>query len=451
MAMVHGFQHVSVARSDRSERGAVAIVVALMMVVFLGFSSVIVDLGNARQLRRKAQAGADAAALAGTEQLLNSAWTWPSVILQVEAYAQEDMGTPLSAWTGCSDPQALAYAPDVTDTDTCISSDSPTVPTEIRVQLPVRTVPTVFGGILGVSATYVAAAAKAAVNDSVACALCVINPTSTALTGSGSGAINITGGGLVVNSTSTQASTLSGHALATALGGAIGGPAAPGGFQTTGGASYSPAPVEEPPVPDPFSTIPECPAAGTSVCPTTTYPDVTSNGTSVIQTLSPGIYGNISATNGGSLVLNPGTYIITGSFSLTGLGTLTATGVTLYFACSAYPTPCSPGESGASLTLNGNGLLSLSPPTSGVFQGLTVFYDRNNTASSSITGNGGTIMGGSVYMASGALTVDGNGSVVSTLNSMIVANTVTVSGNGALSIADTPTGNVPVRTVQLSQ
>jgi hypothetical protein len=454
--MVHGFRHVSVAGSDRSERGAVAIVVALLMMVFLGFASLIVDLGNARQLRRQAQGGADAAALAGAQELLAApppaAPPWAGVISQVEDYAQQDMGTPLSAWVGCVDPQALPYAPDVTNTDTCISSDSSTLPTRIRVQLPLRAVPTIFGGVLGVTTTYVAAAATAEVNPTVACVLCVLSPTGTALSGNGEGVISITGGGLVVDSTGPVASYLSGNSLAvsTGTGAGIGGPDAPQGFILASGASYTPTPVEEPPVPDPLSTIPECPAAG-SVCPTTTFPNVNVSG-AALATLTPGIYNTISVTNGASLTMAPGTYIITGSFTMSGLGTLTAAGVTLYFACSSYPAPCAPGQSGASMLLAGNGALSLSPPTSGPFQGMTVFFDRNNTATASITGNGGAIMTGTIYMASGALSVTGNGSLASALNSMIVASTVTVGGNGEIDIKYVSTGqNVPIGSIQLSQ
>jgi hypothetical protein len=177
---------------------------------------------------------------------------------------------------------------------------------------------------------------------------------------------------------------------------------------------------------------------------------VSLNGSTATQTLTPGIYRNVSTTNGASLTLNPGTYIITGSFSLSGNGSFQAAGVTLDFACSSYPTACASGQSGASLSLSGNGAMNLSPPTSGPFQGLTVFFDPANTATSSITGNGGTVMSGTVYMRSAGLTITGNGSA-STINSMIAASTVTVSGNGALNIAYNGTQNVPVRTVQLSQ
>jgi hypothetical protein len=423
------------------------------MTVCMGFLALVIDLGNARQFRRQAQAGADAAALAGAHELTTPSWTWGSVTTQVQTYAANNFGTPSAGWNGCADPQALPYTPDVTNTGTCISSDSSSNPSKIRVRLPPKAVRTAFAGAIGVSATSVSAAATGAVVTSTApCVLCVFSPTaSPALSGSGNGKFNISGGGIVVNSTASVAASLTGHALAAATG--IGGPAAPAGFQTSGGASYSPAPINQPAVANPLAGLPQCPGAGTpSPCPTASFPNVSVNGSGATQTLSPGIYGSISTTSGGSLGMNPGTYIITSSFSISGNGSLQAAGVTLYFACSAYPTPCSAGQSGASLSLSGNGSMNLSPPTSGPFQGLAVFFDTNNTASSSITGNGGTVLTGTVYMKSAPLTITGNGSV-SSLNSVVLADKVTVSGNGDLSLSYNAAANqnAPIRAVGLSQ
>jgi Flp pilus assembly protein TadG len=47
------------------EHGQVAIVVALMLVVLLGFAALVVDVGLNWAARTQAQAAADAAALAG--------------------------------------------------------------------------------------------------------------------------------------------------------------------------------------------------------------------------------------------------------------------------------------------------------------------------------------------------------------------------------------------------
>ena len=54
-------------RPATDDRGAVAILVAAMLVVFLGLAALVVDLGFARDETRVAQNAADAAALAGRD------------------------------------------------------------------------------------------------------------------------------------------------------------------------------------------------------------------------------------------------------------------------------------------------------------------------------------------------------------------------------------------------
>ena len=59
----------AVAISARDERGVIAVMFALLLVVMLSITALVIDLGNARQQRRVAQASADAAALAGGEAI----------------------------------------------------------------------------------------------------------------------------------------------------------------------------------------------------------------------------------------------------------------------------------------------------------------------------------------------------------------------------------------------
>jgi hypothetical protein len=58
-------------RSLRNERGGVLVMVAVMLPVLLGFAALVIDVGHAYQLRRHLQASADAAALAGAQELPN--------------------------------------------------------------------------------------------------------------------------------------------------------------------------------------------------------------------------------------------------------------------------------------------------------------------------------------------------------------------------------------------
>ena len=104
--------------AHRDERGVIAVMFALLLVLMLGIMALVVDLGNARQQRRTAQASADAAALAGGEAIESgmSASTgvipWSTVVTQIKNYAKANDNVALSAWVGCSDPYKLAYRPD---------------------------------------------------------------------------------------------------------------------------------------------------------------------------------------------------------------------------------------------------------------------------------------------------------------------------------------------------
>ena len=261
------------------------------------------------------------------------------------------------------------------------------------------------------------------------CSLCVLSPSvSSALSLTGNGSVSVSGS-IAVNSSGKPAATLTGNGKVTAT--QIGGPGAPAQFKVTGNGRFSPTPVTESAVSDPLAALPECPdtAFPPNPCSTTVQSNValTGNGSA---TINPGIYQSISLTGNGKLILNPGVYVITGSLSVTGNGSISGSGVTLYFACSAYPNPCGAGQSGASFSLTGNGTVNLSAPTSGHFQGVSIFVDRNNTATDTLTGNGSTI-GGTIYAKSANLTLTGNGNMVI---GRLIVNTLTLTGNGSVAI-----------------
>ena len=137
------------------ERGAVLVLTLVMMSAMLAFSALVIDVSNAMQIRRQAQNSADAAALAGAQDLPNAA----AVVATVKQYAYENMNIASSTWVGCSDPLALSRRPDVANSNTCISIDN--AYQRVRVQLPRRTVATFFGRFIGASDISVTAHAVA--------------------------------------------------------------------------------------------------------------------------------------------------------------------------------------------------------------------------------------------------------------------------------------------------
>jgi Flp pilus assembly protein TadG len=446
------------ARRCADERGAVAVMLAIMLTMMLGITALVVDLGNARQQRRSAQNSVDAAALAAGETVEagNGTINWDAVVSQVKKYAQVNNGIAPSEWAGCSDASAFAFQPDTANSNTCISADRSTWPAvssstvgntvnRIRVRLPETSVKTYFGKILGIDSLTTGATATARIVMTVQqieipeevaggpCALCVLG-SGLALNGQ-NGDVTITGGNVIVNSTAGTAASLNanGHVTLTTSGGSIGGPGAPGNFSGTG---FSPAPTLQGAVPDPLANVPQCgdgSPGNTDYCPTT----VQTNGNTKNAVLSPGIYNSIS----GSHVLSPGVYVLKGDITLNGSDLLQGDGVMLYLACSQYPAPCNPGQVGAAIKATGNGALRITGITHAqcngnayfcVYEGMMLFADRNNAATQTWRGNGTNESGqlnssnGTIYLKSGTFDLRGNGF---TLGSQIVTDKFTMEGN----------------------
>jgi hypothetical protein len=134
---------------------------------------------------------------------------------------------------------------------------------------------------------------------------------------------------------------------------------------------------------------------------------------------SPGIYTN-QFTAGGTL--SPGIYVLQKGLCITN-GNLAGNGVLLYITGSAA---CDTGT--YALGIAGNGTVTLTPPTSGDYAGITVW--STSTAPLLIAGNGsGTTVSGVIYApnASQVTLGTGNGSFV--IGSVIAPNIV-AGGNG---------------------
>jgi Flp pilus assembly protein TadG len=457
------------------ERGLIAVMFTLMLVVILGITALVIDIGNGRQQRRAAQASADAAALAGAEVMstygqnfTGSSTQWSAIVGQVKAYAAANFNTTDAMWSRCSDPGALSYHPDATTT--CISANEAawpalsgpsedTIVNHIRVRVPTRSFSTFFGGIVGTSSLSLQASSTAAITrkhtlvttyNTVTtpggpCAICLLGSGLT-LDATANGDITVTGGNVIVDSTATTAANAGPNAnvkvnVPAGSGYVIGGPGAPANFSSHNPNAYSPTPSYHDAVPDPLAAVPQCgdgsaspmPSPAVNFCPT----NAGSNGTSSGTALSPGVYSTIS----GSHVLSRGIYVVTGGISVTGNSVLQGDGVMIFLACSSYPSPCASGQSGAGVATKGNGVLKLNAPTASdctamsslcPYVGIMLFSDRSNTSTVMFRGNGTNEdgshsgSGGTMYLKSGNLELTGNGY---TLASQIIAGSMDLKGN----------------------
>lgn len=406
--------------ATRNDRGAIAVLVAVFTsTVLFALAALVVDLGLARDTRRAAQIAADASALAAGNALYPDNTGAPhhlDAVAAAETYAAKNLGVPLADWVSCTDSGRLGYVP--TGSTPCVSFNSATKPTQVRVRIPVRDIRTGFARAFGVQHIALSASARASVTPggALSCALCVLG-TSTAhdignlqvsVTG---GNVHVNGPSLTVGSTgllrTDQFTTLEGYAIGSST-------------------SYSPAPIA-------YDGRLTDPLAALTVPPDTSGLAVKTDPC----TGGPGIYGARNFTGGSTCTLTPGLYVIAGgpstSWSLAGNSTVTGTGATLFFTCgtTTSPRPCNSGEAGAYLNAGGGGSLGIAAPTSGPLRGVAVLYSRNNISELDLSGSGSGGFTGTVYARSGTLYFNG-GSGGTSYNSAIVVADLRASGSSPL-------------------
>ncbi|WP_158296525.1 DUF7305 domain-containing protein [Nocardioides albidus] len=402
-----------VSRRRPDQRGAVAVLAALLGVVLVLAAGLVLDLGMAWHTRGDSQNAADASALAAGNVMYDAAGA-PQVTAAVAAakdYAAANFGVTAADWSGCTDPGHLAYTP---DSSPCVSFDSATRPTRVRVRMPSRRVATAFASLAGVDRFTIATSARATINPggSLDCALCVLGSGTTHDLQNGDATIH--GGNIHFNGSVE----ISSNGLV-----ATDGKITVEGTASGAMANYTPNPLTGyPAIQDPLATLALPPDMSGLIrrTPVDSCPP------------GPGIYSGINM-RGKVCTLPAGLYVVTdGIWDLAGndVTVLQGTGVTLYLTCSSYGAPraCVPGEQGATLDASGNGTLAITAPTTGPLAGLAIVYDRNSASTLRLTGNGGAGFTGTIYAKSGTLEMNGNG-CASMFHAAIVVKDLTMAGN----------------------
>jgi Putative Flp pilus-assembly TadE/G-like len=408
-------------------------VVALMLTVLLAFAALVVDVGLNWAARTQAQQAADAAALAGVITLPSD-----------PVAAVEDVRYYLNA-----NVPGLAGAPgwehNLTDADGDITCGTPPaeVPppgthgcqvgdTAIQVITPPIQVDYAFAGVFGQNGSQIKALAAAVrgppVTGPTPCAICLLDRhAAQALSVTSNGDITVANAGVMVNSDHSQAAVLasSGNMIADWVG-------VVGGWTTTSSGRFTPTPdTGLGPLPDPLADLP----TPDQLDPLQNRGSVTVG--SADQPIGPGIYDTIAVTGGGDLVLDPGTYVVTGGLTLAA-GAVIGSGVTIYLACAGYPTPCS--GPGAAFSQNAGAQYLATPPTTGPYQGLALFADRGNTAPLSFTGSGASIFTGTIYARQAPMELT-SGGVALQLDSLLVVRTLGVSNSAEILLSFDPANN----------
>jgi Flp pilus assembly protein TadG len=383
----------------RDAEGAVAIIVATLMLVIMGLAAIVVDLGFARDRVRVAQNAADAAALAAALCLSAPASGCNPTTVATDYVAQ-------NGWPAAGTVVTLDNAAET-----------------VTVQLAAQKSPGFFSGAIGVGTPDVNNTAKATWRNSspVTCVLCVLND----FTG-GIGDIALSGG-LAVNGALTFSNANGSVRLAGS------GTASWFGSQTRGtftlnGVPFVPARLASA-VPDPFLGKVPTPTTGLDginlatpptrgnggACPPGNYIDL-SNCTSLVGN---GIY-IVSGTQGGTAITVPGA---DAPNTLIYLGCGTATG--------AYRPCASTGEVGAHLAGTGQSVSVVHGRTGGAYTGFAVVYDPNNAPdekAAKVAGNGNLTIAGNLYEPRGTIDFRGNGSIK--VDGVVVVRDVFLHGNG---------------------
>lgn len=382
----------------RGRSGAAAIYIAMMAPVLVGLAGLAADTGLWYVQSRHVQAAADSAAVAGALEVLRSNSEQSKVVAAVyddlAAYGYDTAKGDAIAVN--YPPAAGPYAGAMDKVEVVVS------------RAAVRTMSTLFlDQDPNVSAR---AIGVADINDTCVWSL---NPSA-------SGSVNVSGTanvsldcGVFVNSNDPSAAINeggSGCLTATKI-------------KVVGGSSGDcllPNPLSgAATITDPMAAL-QPPPYMPGLCDFNGNITVNSGDT---LTLSPGTYcGRIKVVSDGTLIFNPGLYILENNGALEFGGQATVTGLGVSF----YITPTDTHE----ISINGGASVTLTAPPDGPLPGVLFYHDRDSPdgITHKLTGGANMTLEGIIYFPNQTLNFAG-GSALDTSSSMIVADMVNFTGN----------------------
>jgi hypothetical protein len=415
------------------------VLVALLLIPILGVLAIVLDGGQLRDSRRKAQGAADAAALAaGTKLFVN----YPAI--DPHNPATFDPGGAGAA-AALASSATNGYPNDGTRSNVAVHIPPQTGPFTGKAGYAEVVVtynqPRAFSAIwAGSTIPVIARAVSRGRWGGTHQGILVLDPgLKSSLNASGTGAATVTGGAaVIVNSNNTTAASATGGGGITAS-----------EFEITGGytgALNGPVTTDVPPTPDPLRYLPE--------------PPVPADGTMTIThlgsgnrryTLSPGRFTNLPGFNvGDEVVLRQASVnSAQGIFFIDGDG-FKSTGANITMDPSTtggvmiYNNPAGTSLSGAiQITGNSAGTVNLSALTTGPYAGMLFWQKRSATQQMSIAGGGNFSLTGTFYAANAELKITGNGDA--TIGSQYISRSLTMGGNGNIRIDYTDNGTARLR------
>ena len=408
---------------SQRRRGNVAVLTAASLIALVGITAIAVDGGLLLDDYGRVQSAADTAALAAAADLYANYLTGNGLDPN---HTASQSATDNAAANGFTNDGVTSIVEVHMPPSKGPFKGMPSYAEVIITYYQKRGFSNIFGdGDMPVQARAVAQGAWSTIRDGIL----VLDPTSKGSLSTGGGAsINITGGApIIVDSNNPEAAIANGTgAMAAPVFDITGVP----GTATPGSGSFNGSIYAGvPPTPDPLRYLP--------------YPDPTTmtlqskNATQIAGTkdvtLYPGVYNNgIKVTGQGNVTMLPGIYYMNGGgFAYTGQGNLTATGVLIFNE---------PGSNSDTVSITGSGAVNWTPPTTGIYQGLSIFQDRSSTATVTISGGGSMYITGTFYAAGAQMNINGSGAQ-NYIGSRYISYDLALGGNGNININY---GNAPI-------
>jgi Flp pilus assembly protein TadG len=392
----------------RGERGFTALLVAILALVLVGFAGLAVDLSRVYTASQQLQAAADAAALGAVGHVVNEIDTSDpgnpftltrSVAVNV-ALHNSAAGAPvqLAANPGnAADGDVVVGYWDTTNntfTPDLIGPNAVKVTARRTTTSQGGPVDLIFGPAFAANTADVGRSAIAVMAAALDPLILVLHPTSNAsLKIGGNGTITVSQGAVQVNSDANCAVRITGSAHIASPKLATCGTACAGAGSITG-------PLQEhaPYVEDPLKDLLPDTGSWNAFRNSLPKPLGASGKITATGVYNPGYYPKgLSINNSTTISLSPGTYVFGETLDINGGARLEGDGVTILI------------DKGAKMNVIGGATLDLGPPTSGLFEGVTIFSHRENSATDAVNlaGNGVLTIDGTVYVPGGTLAMTG--------------------------------------------
>ncbi|HWE93522.1 MAG TPA: pilus assembly protein TadG-related protein [Tepidisphaeraceae bacterium] len=386
----------------RRSRGIALVYVAIVMVVLVGIIGLASDTAYVYLVAHQLQNAADAAALAGANMV--SFDTTQANADAVTAAGLNQAGGASVQLDSAVDVLVGSYD---RSTSTFTVNGSPANAVQVTARRtagsPAGALPLIFGPMVNVRTSNVSRTATAMTRP-LSAGLLVLNKTASPAiqmkgTGSDPAKIDVSNGGVMVDSSASLAIDWTGHPIIVATSLGVDGnetAISTGGVYPTGDLT-----LQAPYVPDPLASLPVPSNTGlTPRNPTDGLPGYYSKG--------------LSGSN-----LAPGTYWVDGGIDLSGSNKdLTGSGVFIYLNTGG-------------ISMKGNSTMTLTPMSSGTYAGITIFQARTNSSQDQLGGTSGASTTGRLYLPAANVDLQGTpGSAASQL----ICDTLTVEGDAQLNI-----------------